>query len=113
MAVLHHIILFLYTVAVPPFDVRVFQNGTTNIVLSWIPSFFATGYKIDYYSSEGYTGSVEISGRSARKYSLPYHLNEDTYTISIVALSDHFYSDSVTVHIDVGPLGKIKCMMFV
>ena len=64
------------------------QAGPTSITVSWSPSSDATGYRIDYDSSGGDSGSVTVSGGSAAMETLTGLQNGETYTISIVATSD-------------------------
>ena len=73
------------------------QTGPTNITVSWSSSSDATGYRIDYNSIGGNSGSVTISGGSIDMETLTGLQNGDTYTISIVATSEHFYSNAVEV----------------
>ena len=72
------------------------QKGPTGIHISWIPPTppgDTTGYRI-YYSGGG-SGSVNVSGKSTNNYLLTDLKNGATYTISIVGISEHFFSDSV------------------
>ena len=72
------------------------QKGPTGIQVSWTPPTplgDTTGYRI-YYSGGG-SGSVNVSGRSTNNYLLTDLKNGATYTISIVGISEHFFSDSV------------------
>ena len=84
-----------------PTDLTAVQEGPTSIRVSWAPSSNATGYRIDYTSS-GSSDSVTVSGGSNDNYLLTSLQNGDTYTISIVATSDDFPSESVMVHTTVG-----------
>ena len=77
------------------------QEGLTSIRVSWSPSEDATGYRIDYNSSSNTSSSVDISGGSTDNYTLIGLQNGDIYTISIVATSQHFPSESVTLDMDV------------
>ena len=72
------------------------QKGPTGIQVSWAPPTplgDTTGYRI-YYSGDG-SGSVNVSGRSTNNHLLTDLKNGATYTISIVGISEHFFSDSV------------------
>ena len=73
------------------------QAGPTSITVSWSLSSDATGYRIDYNSSGGSSGSMTVSDGSTDMETLTGLQNGETYTISIVATSDHFYSDAVEV----------------
>ena len=88
----------------PPSGVTAVQTGPTSIRVSWSPSSDATGYRIDYDSSGGDSGSVTVSGGSTDMETLTGLQNGDTYTISIVALSHLLPSESVLA-MDVG-LGR-------
>ena len=79
-----------------PTDLTAVQEGPTSIRVSWTPSSDATGYRIDYTSSDGSSDSVTVSGGSTDNYLLTGLQNGKTYTISIVATSQHFPGDSVT-----------------
>ena len=84
------------------------QDGPTSILVSWSPSSSATGYRIDYAKSGGYSDSVTVSGGSTHNEILIGLQNADTYTISIVATSDTALpSESVLADMSVG-LGKFK-----
>ena len=88
----------------PPSGVTAVQTGPTNIRVSWSPSSDATGYRINYDSSGGDSGSVTVSGGSTDMETLIGLQNGDTYTISIVALSQLLPSENVLA-MDVG-LGR-------
>ena len=79
------------------------QTGPTSITVSWSSSSDATGYRIDYDSSGGDSGSVTVSGGSTVMETLTGLKNGDTYTISIVATSDTALpSESVPADMSVG-----------
>ena len=84
----------------PPTDVTAVQDGVTSIRVTWTPSSGATGYRIDY-SGGGSSDSVDVSGGDTNSYSLTGLTNGETYSISIVATSDHFFSDSVSTDMSV------------
>ena len=88
----------------PPSGVTAVQTGPTSIRVTWSPSSDATGYRIDYDSSGGDRGSVTVSCGSTDMETLTGLQNGDTYTISIVALSQLLPSESVLA-MDVG-LGR-------
>ena len=76
------------------------QEGLTSIRVSWSPPTplgDTTGYRI-YYSGH-ISGSVDVSGSSTDNYTLAGLQNGDSYTISIVATSQHFpVTGENTVH---------------
>ena len=83
------------------------QGGPTSIIVSWSPPTplgDTTGYRI-YYSDGDSSDSVDVSGGSTDNYTLTGLQNGDSYTISIVATSQHFPSESVIADMNVG-LGK-------
>ena len=92
-------------VALPPSDVVVVQQTPTSILVSWIPSSVATGYRIHYNSSEGNQGSKTVSGGFTNSYTLTSLQNGVIYTVSVLATSEHVSSESVRAPHDVG-LGK-------
>ena len=80
------------------------QEGLTSIRVSWSPPTplgDTTGYRI-YYSDGDSSGSVDVSSGSTDNYLLTSLQNGDSYTISIVATSQHLPSESVTLDMDVG-----------
>ena len=84
-------------VASAPTSVMAVQEGLTSIRVSWsppIPLGDTTGYRI-YYSG-GSSGSEDVSGGSTDNHLLTNLLMETGYTISIVAASQHFFSDAST-----------------
>ena len=79
------------------------QEGLTSIQVSWSPPTplgDTTGYRI-YYSG-GSSGSVIVSGGSTDNYLLTGLQNGESYTISIVATSQHLPSESVVHNIALG-----------
>ena len=71
--------------------------------MSWTPSSGATGYNISYTGGDSSDStSVLVGGGSTNNYLLTGLQNGDTYTISIVATSDLFPSDTVTADLTVG-----------
>ena len=78
------------------------QEGLTSIQVSWNPPTSlgdTTGYRI-YYSG-GSSGSVNVSDGSTDNYLLTGLQNGETYTISIVATSQHLPSESVVADMEV------------
>ena len=79
-------------VASAPTNLMAVQEGPTSIRVSWSPPTAlvdTTGYKI-YYS---YSDSVDVSGGSTDSYTLTGLQNGDSYTVSILATSEHFFSE--------------------
>ena len=83
----------------PPSDVTAVQDGPTSIRVSWTPSSDATGYRIHYTSSRGYSGSEDVSGEHSDSHTLTGLVKEDTYTISIMATFHTLSSNPITVEI--------------
>ena len=82
------------------------QEGLTSIRVSWSPPTplgDTTGYRI-YYSNGDSSDSVDVSGGSTDNHLLTGLKNGENYTISIVATSEHFFSESVNV--TTGALGQ-------
>ena len=70
------------------------QEGPTAIQVSWIPPTLLeniTGYRI-FYSG----GSEDVSGGSKNKHLLTGLRNGDSYSISLVATSQHLPSEHTT-----------------
>ena len=89
------------------------QEGLTSIRVSWSPPTplgDTTGYRI-YYSG-GSSGSADVSGGSTDNFLLTGLQNTESYTIFIVATSQHFFSDIVTVVQDF-PLSETLTQCFV
>ena len=103
----------VHTPASAPTNLMAVQEGLTSIRVSWnppIPLGDTTGYRI-YYSG-GSSGSEDVSGGSIDNYLLTGLQNEDSYNISIVATSQHFFSDDVYV-VQKVTLGEyIHCISF-
>ena len=86
----------LSPVASAPTGITAVQEGPTGIRVSWTPPTplgDTTGYRI-YYSG-GSSGSEDVSGGSTHNHILIGLHNGASYTISIKAISIHFYSDLV------------------
>ena len=89
-----HINTLLYTVASAPTDLTAVQEGLTSIRVSWTPSSDATGYVISY-TGGGSSDSVTVSGGSTDSYLLTGLMVDASYTLSIIATSQHFSSDVI------------------
>ena len=89
--------VFLFPpVASAPTNLTTVQEGPTGIRASWTPPTplgNTTGYRI-YYSG-GSNGSVDVSGGSTYNHLLTGLQNGAKYTIFIVAMSEHFFSNKV------------------
>ena len=77
------------------------QEGPTGIRVSWTPSNDATGYTISY-TGGGSSDSVTVSSGSTDNYLLTGLVVEASYTISIVATSQHIPSDAVELQVTLG-----------
>ena len=85
-----------FPVASAPTSVMAVQEGLTSIQVSWSPPTplgDTTGYRI-YYSG-GSSGSANVGGGSTDNYLLTDLQNGEKYTVSIVVISQHFFSDNV------------------
>ena len=90
-------LIILPPVASAPTNLMAVQEGLTSIRVSWSPPTplgDTTGYRI-YYSG-GSSGSMDVSDGSTNNYLLTGLQNGESYTISIVATSQHLPSESVT-----------------
>ena len=88
-------------VASAPTNLMAVQEGLTSVRVSWSPPTplgDTTGYRI-YYSDGTSIDSVAISGGSTDNYLLTdfQNINKDSYVISMVATSQHFFSSTVSV----------------
>ena len=83
------------------------QEGSDGIRVTWTPSSDATGYIISYTDGVS-SDNMTVDGGSTDNHTLTGLQNGATYTISIVATSQHFFSDAVTVNMVVG-LGECIC----
>ena len=95
----HHCLTIL-PVASAPTNLMAVQEGPTSIRVSWSPPTplgDTTGYRI-YYSG-GSSGSVNVSDGSIDNYLLTGLQNGESYTISIVATSQHLPSDTLVINI--------------
>ena len=88
------------------------QEGLTSIRVSWSPPtpLDTTGYRI-YYSDSDSSDSVDVGGGSTDNYLLTGLQNGDSYTISIVATSQHLPSESVTLDMIIG-LGEVSTVYY-
>ena len=88
-----------YTVAFPPTDLTYeVQGDFTSILLMWVipsPLGDTTGYRISYNAVGKSSKSVSISDGTTSKFTLSGLEKGNDYNISIVGISDHFFSKSV------------------
>ena len=92
----------------PPTIVTAVWVNSISILVSWSPSSDATGYRIDYESSGGYSGSVTVSGGSTDEYTLTVLQNGDTYAISIAATSDAGFPSASVLAMIGTPVGDTE-----
>ena len=92
-------VVCLYVVATAPTDLVVRQISPTSIRVTWTPPTPLGGYII-YYTS---TDNVTVSDGSTDEYTLMNLEREAEYTISIVAVSEHLPSESLTESITLVP----------
>ena len=86
----------LLLVPVPPNGVTAVQDGLTSITVTWTASSDATGYRVSYNSSEGDSGSADVSGNN---HTLTGLVREATYTISIIATYPSLISSPIRVEV--------------
>ena len=73
----------------PPTNVAAVQNGPTSVLVSWIPSREASGYRVHYDDdSEGHRGNDTVSGGFTSSHNLTDLVEEANYTISVVSTSN-------------------------
>ena len=90
--------IFYSLVASVPTNLLAVQKYATSILLSWSPSSDSTGYIISYSGING-SGTFTINDASTDNYLLTGLQNGVTYTIYIIARSQHFFSLNATVGI--------------
>ena len=88
----------------PPTDVTAVQDGPTSITVTWTPPPYPvdgiTGYKISF--TGGSSGSEAVSGGNTTSHTLTGLTNGQTYTISIVALTNGLSSAPVQATVGLG-----------
>ena len=75
------------------FEVR---SGSGDVQLTWTPPSpleDTTGYRISF--TGGNSDSVDVSGGDTNSHTLTGLTSGETYEISIVGTSEHFFSDSM------------------
>ena len=104
-----HLLVDLKVLLLPPVasaptnPMAVVQENLTSVELTWsspTPLGDTTGYRI-YYSG-GSSGSVNVSGGSTNNYTLTGLQNGKSYSMSIVATSQHLPSESVNITVHLG-----------
>ena len=84
-----------------PTDLAASRPSSTSIEVTWTPPPLgdATNGYIIYYTNtlSGSTDSVNITGRSTNTYTLTGVSPTAEYNISIVATSQHFFSNPVSI----------------
>ena len=101
---LQNVVLLIYDlfyvlpVAFPPtnlnFEVR---SGSSDVILTWTPPSplgDTTGYRISF-TGGGNSDNVDVSGGDTNSYTLTGLTSGETYEISIVCISEHFFSERV------------------
>ena len=76
------------------FEVR---SGSGDVQLTWTPPSplgDTTGYRISF-TGGGSSGSVDVSGGATNSHTLTGLTSGETYEISIVGTSEHFFSGSM------------------
>ena len=89
------------------------QDDPTSITVTWTPPSpleDTTGYRISFTGGN----DVDIDGGSTNSYTLTGLTNGQTYTISIVATSEHLFSDATTFEIslskrEIGSYSSSRC----
>ena len=99
----------LSSVASAPTNVIAEQISLTSISVTWSPSDNARGYIITYITGD-ISNIVNITSGSTDETILIDLMKEAEYIISIVATSQHFYSDSVMAN--TVQLGKDRTSIF-
>ena len=85
--------MFTITGAHSPTNLTAERVNSTSIRVSWTPPGSGpsvTGYRI-YYQTEGNQGSVDV-GTSTTEYTITSLVVNDTYNVSMVALSERLPS---------------------
>ena len=85
-------------VASPPTNLTAVQTGPTSIDVSWTPPTplgDTTGYIIYYTNDDSGSVNVTIDNSSTVAHTLTDLQNGETYTISIIATSQHLPSETV------------------
>ena len=99
-----HLLYYLYgsviIVAFPPTNLTYeVQSNFTTILLMWVPPSplgDTTGYKISYNAVGDSSNSVDISDGDSCNHTLSSLEKGKEYNISIIGMSAHFFSMSVT-----------------
>ena len=100
--------MFTITGADSPTNLTAERVNSTSIRVSWIPPASGrsvTGYRI-FYWRVGNQGSVDV-GASTTEYTIISLVANDTYNISMVALSEHLPSAVVGPEIIMPGMGEL------
>ena len=101
------------TVASAPTDLIASHEGPTSVRVSWSPPDplgDTTGYVI-YYSTDGSSDSVDVSGPDGSETILEDLMTDSRYLISLVAISQHLPSETLTRSIQLlGNMGMVPYM---
>ena len=106
----HHVVsknvndIISASVASAPTSLMAVQEGLTSIRVSWRPPTplgDTTGYRISY-SNDDSSDSVDVTGGSTDNHLLTGLQNGESYSVSVVATSEHFHSESVIVEEGLG-----------
>ena len=95
------------TVASAPTGLTASHEGPTSVRVTWSPPDplgDTTGYVI-YYSTEGRSDSVDVSEPDSSETVLEDLIMDSRYSISLVAISQHLPSETLTLSIQL--LGNI------
>ena len=96
---------YTYTVASSPTELKVVQEDSTSVRLTWTPPSplgDTTGYTI-FYSTGNTTDSREISGGRVSEAELTDLKKGGDYSISLVGRSQHLPSEAVTERLELVP----------
>ena len=107
----HDLLCYITPVAAAPNNVMAVQEPQTSIHLYWTPPTplgDTTGYIISY--TGGSSDNVTVSGGSIDNYLLTGLVMDSSYTISIVAISEHLPSDVLEVEVTLGET-EILCIL--
>lgn len=96
-------------VASAPTGLRAVQENATTLRVSWIPPTplgDTTGYRISYEMTNSTSYSIDVNGHDHHLL-LTGLMSGETYTITIIGLSERFPSQSSMIKITLG--NRIHC----
>ena len=82
----------------------------TSVSLTWVPPqtpLDTSGYQIDYINNDGHNNTVDISYVSTSSHVLTGLQNGTTYNISIIGTSAHFFSEPMTIMVELIQPGRL------